>query len=253
VGASKDARVALLDRLIDHAPLFPPASMALGDALDEDRRAQESPVAFALARFVCPASRLGDLPEWRRALSVVLDAPFAGHLRAEAVEAPPAADLVSLLGLAPEVYVETPLDDGLPWRLDAIAASGFRAKVRCGGAAVPAVAELARFARGCRERGLAFKATAGLHHAVRRDGRHGLLNLVAAVLFGDEDDALGEDEPDAFRLGADGFGWRGRVAGPEEIAHARRERLHSIGSCSFFEPIEALEALGFLPREAPAR
>jgi hypothetical protein len=35
-----DARRALLQRLFDHAPLFPPASMSLPDALEEDRRAQ---------------------------------------------------------------------------------------------------------------------------------------------------------------------------------------------------------------------
>jgi hypothetical protein len=33
----------VLERLIDHAALFPPASMSLPDALEEDRRARESP------------------------------------------------------------------------------------------------------------------------------------------------------------------------------------------------------------------
>ncbi len=131
-------------------------------------------------------------------------------------------------------------------RLDAIAALGLHAKVRCGGSQVPSTGELAGFVRACRERGIAFKATAGLHHAVRTDDEHGLLNLLAAVVFGDEDDALGEEEADAFRLGSDGFGWRGRVATGDEIVRARRERLRSIGSCSFFEPIAALEEIGSL-------
>src|SRR5579864_1677560 len=50
-----DARRALLSRLFDHAPLFPPASMALPDALEEDRRAQESDHAWLLGRFVVSA------------------------------------------------------------------------------------------------------------------------------------------------------------------------------------------------------
>src|ERR1019366_6431423 len=35
-----DARRALLQRLIDHAALFPPASMTMPEALAEDRRAR---------------------------------------------------------------------------------------------------------------------------------------------------------------------------------------------------------------------
>ena len=241
-----DARIALLERLIDHAPLFPPASLELAEALDEDHDAGKSAVAFALGRFVCPASRLGELPSSERTLSVVLDEPFEGDPRVEAVEAPPGAQLAFLSDLAPEVYVETPLDDGLERRLDAIAELGFRGKVRCGGTSVPTVEELARFVRGCRGRNLAFKATAGLHHAVRQGAEHGFLNLLAAVAFGEEEDALADDEPDAFKLDPDGFGWRGRVAGPEELIRARRERLHSIGSCSFFEPMGELETLGML-------
>ena len=47
-----DARHALLDRLIDHALTFPPASLASQEALDEDARAIRSPHSFALARLV---------------------------------------------------------------------------------------------------------------------------------------------------------------------------------------------------------
>lgn len=241
-----DARVALLERLIDHAPLFPPASLDLRDALEEDVRAGESPAAFMLARFVCPASRLDEMPNGR-ALSVVLDAPLADDTRVEAVETrSPVDPRVDVPG-APEVYVELPVDDALDDRLDGLVGHGLRAKVRCGGASVPAVHDLARFIRSCRERGLVFKATAGLHHAVSRDGEHGFLNLLAAVVFGDEERALADEDQTAFALDSSAFRWRARSARPEELAHARRERLHSIGSCSFFEPVDELRALGMLP------
>src|SRR5215831_17177773 len=58
VGTAEDARVALLSRLIDHAPLFPPASLPLSEAIEEDRRARESGATYVLGRFVCPASLL---------------------------------------------------------------------------------------------------------------------------------------------------------------------------------------------------
>ena len=246
MGSLEDARVALLSRLIDHAPLFPPASLELEDALAEDERARASASSFVLARFVCPASRLSELPDVGRGVSAVLDAPLA-DAQVEAVETTGNGDLAALARLADEVYVEVPLDDDLAARLDELAAHGLRAKVRCGGVSVPTEDALAGFVRACGERDLSFKATAGLHHAVGRDGEHGFLNLLAAVLFCDEERALAERAANAFGLDREGFRWRDCHAGPAEIHHTRRERFHSIGSCSFFEPVAELEALGILP------
>ena len=65
-----DARIALLERLIDHAPSFPPASLPPADALAEDRRAQASPHAFMLGRLVWPASRLDELGDGEGVLLV---------------------------------------------------------------------------------------------------------------------------------------------------------------------------------------
>jgi hypothetical protein len=242
-----DARVALLAQLIDHAPLFPPASLPLPVAIAEDERARQSREAFMLARFVCPATLLAELPDIGRGVSVVLDGPLPPHSGVEAVETRNWDELATLSSLAPEVYVEVPLDDGLDDRLDALRAHGLRAKVRCGGATVPRTEALAAFVRGCRTRDLVFKATAGLHHGVRVNGEHGFLNLLAAVAFGDEEDALNEHDPSAFELNADAFSWRGRSASAAELATARRNLFRSIGSCGFFEPAEELEALGALP------
>jgi hypothetical protein len=244
---AEDARVALLERLIDHAPLFPPASLPLPEALAEDERARESPYAFALGRFVCPASRLEELPDVGRGVSVVLDSELSAGHRVEALELPPSVPSSAFDPAGREVYAEVSLDDALEERLDELSRTGLRAKVRCGGTTVPDTGQLARFVRSCRDRGVAFKATAGLHHAVATDGQHGFLNLLAAVVFGDEEAALAERDPAAYAVDTEAFRWRGRAAGALEIATARSSGLHSIGSCSFFEPLEELEELGVLP------
>ena len=74
-----DARRALLGALIDHAALFPPASMTMEEAVAEDRAARGGAYGWMVARFVCPASRLEEARDgfggWPATppLSVVLD------------------------------------------------------------------------------------------------------------------------------------------------------------------------------------
>jgi len=215
----EDARRALLTRFFDHAPMFPPASLPPGEAVAEDRRARESEHAWMLGRLVWPASQLSELPQDEDRALAVVDSGSERHDEA--------------------VYVE-----GAP--LDEVAARGLRAKIRCGGERVPSVADLAGFIRGCRERGLVFKATAGLHHAYPTEaGEHGFLNVLAAAVFGDEEEALGE-KPRAFALDAVSFRWRDREALPTLLADVRASLFHSIGTCSFFEPVEELQQLGIL-------
>ena len=225
-----DARHALLGQLIDHAPLFPPASLPFEEALAEHGRARAGEHAWLLGRFVVPASRLAELGDAELRLSVVLDQTVELlDRRVEAVEVPPGVEPPAH---APgEVYLEGRIEPA------------FRAKVRCGGARVPSVEELASFVRVCREQGVVFKATAGLHHALPTDGQHGFLNLLAACVFGDEEAALYDD---AFELDADSFRWRDRSAGPEELARVREELFAGFGSCSFDEPVDELKALGIL-------
>jgi hypothetical protein len=238
---SGNARRAALEELIDHAALFPPASMTTVDALAEDARVRAAPEAWLVGRFVVPASRLAELDEVQLPLSVVLDAPYEGaDRRVVAVEARPGADPASVADLAPEVYVELPAD------LERLAELGLRAKVRCGGAAVPSVEELAGAVRACRELGVVFKATAGLHHPVRRDGEHGFLNLLAAAVFGDEEAALLESSPGAFSLDREAFSWHGRSADAGRLADVRRGLFAGFGSCSVAEPVAGLRELGML-------
>ena len=111
---------------------------------------------------------------------------------------------------------------------------------------MPTVEEVAAFVRRCREDGVLFKATAGLHHAYRTDaGEHGFLNLLAACVFGDEEDALRAPRG-SFELDGDSFRWNGRAAGLGELVDVRARLLHSIGSCSFFEPVGELHELAIL-------
>jgi hypothetical protein len=239
-----DVRRAALGRLIDHAALFPPASMSVRDALAADRRVRNGSEAWLVNRFVVRASQLADLDDAPLPLSVVLDGPLAPDERVEAVELPDPGDLDGLADLAPEVYVEIPA--GNVERLAVFAPLGLRAKVRCGGAAVPSVEELAGFVRAARAHGLVFKATAGLHHPIRRAGEHGFLNLLAAAVFGDEEEALAEGDATAFGLDAELFVWRDRAAGADEVARVRRELFVGFGSCSVAEPVGGLRALGLL-------
>jgi hypothetical protein len=240
--STADARVALLSGLIDHAPTFPPASLPPREALAEDRLARATEERFMLGRLVWPASRWDALGDEQRGVSVVLDAPLPDDGRVESVELRISGDVDRLDG---EVYVEVPAS--AVEELRRLRERGLRAKVRCGGAEVPTIEELAGFIRACRAEGIVFKATAGLHHALRTDTEHGFLNLLAAVVFGDEEQALAETDRDVFGLTAESFSWRGRTAQADLLSTARRDLFHAIGSCSFFEPVGELRDLDMLP------
>lgn len=239
----------VLERLIDHAALFPPASMSLEDALAEDRAARESRYAALIGRFVVPSERLSDLPQERPALSVVLrkgdidlvrDAPGV-----EAVEQrldgprPRPTDLIAsrsaLEPLGVEAYYELVFDDGwrdsVPAAIGSIAALGARVKLRCGGEFTPTVEQVALVIASCREARVPFKCTAGLHHAVRRGDEHGFLNILAATTApaGQLEAVLAEE--DALVL---------------DVARADRELFVGFGSCSWREPVEDLVELGLL-------
>jgi hypothetical protein len=262
--AGVNAKRVLLERLIDHAALFPPASLPMDEALEADRRARASDEAWMLDRFICPATKLAELPADPPRLSVVVD----GEPSADPAGLP--IELVEARGVAVErlrerfgddvaVYVELAAGDGLEPALEAVRAAGAGAKLRCGGVtadAFPPVEAVARFVCACDAAGVRWKATAGLHHPIRglRDGlpMHGFLNLLAAAAFaGAGEDAvaaiLAEEDPGAFALDAEGLSVHGRRADPAALAQMRAERLVAYGSCSFAEPVEDLTALGVLP------
>jgi hypothetical protein len=124
--------------------------------------------------------------------------------------------------------------------------------------------ENAGFMAACVRAGVAFKATAGLHHAVRSVHRltyepdspfglmHGFLNVLLAAAFagaGTEEATVAEllEETSAaeFRFDDGGVTWRGLGLKNEQLTRAR-ELLVAFGSCSFEQPLEDLNRLGIL-------
>jgi hypothetical protein len=291
----------LLKGLIDYAGLFPPAELHMATAVRNYAGYRRGEHAWALGRFIVPVTRLSEferafdeLPASERgegpwSLSVLGGRALDGDVRratefnrrrgeepdaaarVEAMElrllsaedADHAADLVAD---AFEVYVEVPIgQDPLTW-IAAVARAGIRAKVRTGGVSAemfPSSADLARFLVDCAREAVPFKATAGMHHAIRSehglasDGRgpavrmHGFLNVFlaaaaikAAIL--DQDGAtrlLEETSPSAFRFESCHAGWRDLSIPCEALSSARAQFAISYGSCSFDEPLAEVRSL----------
>jgi hypothetical protein len=179
------------------------------------------------------------------------------------------AHAADVLAEPAEQYFEMAIDSDPSDLLAAVAEAGGRAKVRTGGVTgdlVPSVHDLGRFLEACAAEGVAFKATAGLHHAVRSAHRatadarspavmmHGFLNLFLAAALACRRDAraevlepvLGEESPGAFVFDGAGVTVRGHQLTSEEIASTRQSFALSFGSCSFDEPISDLKALGIV-------
>lgn len=270
---------ALLAALVDDAGLFPPEQLSMDRAVARHRADAAAAHPVLTHRFLCAAGRLADLRSELTddvlRLGLILDTGPAGvdaavaavraepRLRLETVEvALPATDVAGaarthvprLATVDAPVFIELPRAPGWRAALEVVASAGVGAKVRCGGvdaALFPSAAELAAMVTAIVAAGVPWKATAGLHHAVRhRDRRtgfdhHGFLNLLVAVSRavdgGTEDGvtaALAIDTGSALAAEV-------RVAGDAVGARARRS-LVAYGSCSTSEPIADLDALGLL-------
>ncbi|MBV9646273.1 MAG: hypothetical protein JO043_02290 [Candidatus Eremiobacteraeota bacterium] len=302
------ARRALLEKVIDDAGLFPPASLDMKSALQADAGARTSAEAWILGRFVVPVVRVEELVRARDALevplplSVILDGAHVARDLASVLERAANAtesiavaavelrlaegrdgdvatsvtrivadiDASGLDGAAP-VYLEFTF--GTDWRthlsatFDAFADAAARsahpvaAKIRCGGtASVPRPEQLAFAIGTLRALEVPFKATAGLHHPIRRKDpqsgteTHGFLNVLGVAVLDYELDldertrqqVLLEENPAAFGLDDDAFRWNGLSVDAAQVAAARRDFVHAFGSCSFTEPIADLQALEVL-------
>lgn len=280
---------ALTDGLIDYAGLFPPAGLEMAPALRNYAEYLTWPQAPMLGRFILPASRLSEFssvsieslqkgsgaPTWK--LAVLLGGDLDAEIRAisklrgiDTVEIK-AADVATVLRLKSALpdyfraFVEIPATEPEDKLFDAVRDAGFSAKIRTGGTeagAFPSAKDIIQFMNACRSRGIAFKATAGLHHIVcgrypvtyepnaKKAEMFGFLNIFAAAVFlfhgtGEWNAAaiLQENEAGAFVFREDGLSWRDKTASLEQIMNARREFAISFGSCSFTEPVEEMEKL----------
>lgn len=191
---------ALLAGAIDYAGLFPPAELDMDTAVNNYLDYRASPEAWALARFVVPVSRLGELeqtlhrlgPDLNRLIPVSallgtgtaddVDATaefdtrcreFGARIDAIEVKAASVGAARGVLAAVPRRwlrYLELPLGPALDAGLEVVVAAGAFAKVRTGGitpASIPAPDDLLAFLEAVARRRIPFKATAGLHHPVR--------------------------------------------------------------------------------------
>ena len=290
---------ALVTGLVDYAGLFPPAGLDMVTAVDHYARYRSDSSERMLGRFVVPVNRLdefraaaeGHLPTrpdgapWRLAAllggdvvtdlagiaraNVAYSRPTTGRLVVDVLEVKAttvaAVDVVAR-AIPPgfEVYVEVPLSPDPTPLLDALAARRLHAKVRTGGVtadAIPSAGDIATFLVAVARAGVAFKATAGLHHAIR--GRysltyaadsptavmHGFVNVfIAAALahvgapVADLIAALEETEPSAFRFAEADVRWRAHSLTVKQLQDTRSRFARSFGSCSFHEPAAEIGA-----------
>ena len=292
---------ALLRQGIDYAGLFPPAGLGMSAAVKNYLRYRAGPEAWALGRFIVPATRLAEFeeaagdrssqpaggPPWRLSALVGPDLAadlnqIAGFQRRHSGTAPDMtvdtieakADAVSAieetLRSVPgrlQVYFELPIEGDPTDLLATVARVGARAKVRTGGVtpqAFPSTVSLARFVHACVRAKVPFKATAGLHHALRAEYRltyeedsdtgvmFGFLNLFLATALvrngmaeADACEILEESSPAAFQVDDRAISWRDQRLDRDALGRAR-ESMISFGSCSFTEPIDELQSLHWL-------
>lgn len=272
---------ALFEGWIDDAAMFPPAQLPADQALREHLQLRDGPhadligplltgtthaPAFVEAAASAPPSSGNPVPMVVIAragtpVTDLLDAATtirgSAHLRlvgAEITAADPEWTRALKLGMPLAVEVTT---DALDAGLDAVqraARDGHEviAKLRTQAvppAGAPTPAQLAAFLTGTRERGLSFKLTGGLHHALPHgngaSAEHGLLNVLAAAgrtIPGATDADLVDllTTPDPRPLAATITGWDN--AAIEDV----RRSFRSFGCCAVLDPIGELTDLGLL-------
>jgi hypothetical protein len=237
------------------------AASALGDLAEVLRAGsvEGGPLRLALT-FPGGPARIAEALEATAALPVSLEA-----LEVAVPEGMEPGELLAALdtGLSqavipeaarPEVFVEIPRDARRDPLLAALAGTRYRAKFRTGGVRAdlyPDEAELAEAVLAAAGAGVPFKATAGLHHALRNTDpetgfeQHGFLNLLLAT--------------DAAARGAEAKTVRDLLAERDgavvaalvrELGEARaaaaRARFTSFGTCSVTDPLTELAGLGLL-------
>jgi hypothetical protein len=270
--------------LIDDAAIFPPGDLPLPEAVAAHRRFAATEHAALVGPFVVDDRRLGDLvreEDQPPRVAVVVTGgagaiePCVGRVAAcglslaqletalrDLDDLPAAARRVVAASEAAGVVVEdVPVYVEVPWAagvsshgwlaaLDVLAEADLRLKLRTGGAAdvpVPPVSDLAAAMDAALDRGLRFKCSGGLHHAVGDGGtgRHGFLNVLLAVA------TLWDGRPVTEAVGLLERDDEAQVAAAAREARSglvsARRWLASVGSCGVAEPLSDLRRLGLVP------
>ena len=286
---------ALMAGAVDYAGLFPPAQLPLAGALAEYRRALAGADAWMLGRFIVPAVQLSALADavvrdahdgrgWTVSAIVRdhMDEDAAAvqafnqraanqHVRVDTIECRPSSPsdrgssdgiawLAKTFSPAFTVHVEVGVGPTAPDDLRVVARHQLRAKVRTGGLApdaFPAPAGLVAFIESARDVGVPFKATAGLHHAMRgayplsdeigahSATMHGFVNLMlATAAVGDRLPTttaaalLTRTDHAALVFDDERVRWGDVELSTEAIGRMREAQCVSFGSCSFREPAD---------------
>ncbi|MFE5566447.1 hypothetical protein ACFQ68_15790 [Amycolatopsis japonica] len=268
---------ALFAGLCDDAAVFPPGLAPLPDAVAAHDEHLGAWYAGLVGPLVIAATALGDLaevldgretplpvsvtlPGGPAQLDGVNEAVAKLPVKLEALEIAvpdgmgPDELLAALSRATAPVFVEIPRDERRVPLLTALSGTGHQAKFRTGGVRAdlyPDEAELAAAVRAAVAAGVPFKATAGLHHALRNTDpetgfeQHGFLNLMLAtdaVLTGGDAEAVLAERDGAV------VAERLRALNADRVA-AVRAGFTSFGTCSITDPLTELAGLGLL--EAP--
>lgn len=274
----------LFSGLIDDAAVFPPRNARIASAVAGHLTWRNTSNRDLIGPLLCPATRVEELSaalpvDEHVHLTIVLDGETerltealtaigedrrlilvgveAAHARLRDAAYDVGATVARLRGVTGSLEVDAADFDG---SLCLIAPGCWHnAKYRTGGAtpdAFPTEAELASFLVTCVTRGLQFKLTAGLHHAMRnydpRTGfqQHGVLNVLLAT-----DAALADQPFDTVaallaQRNPDVVTARLKQWDAERCAGVRQS-FRSFGCCEPAEPIAEIKALGLL-QEWPA-
>lgn len=279
------APAALFARLVDDAAMFPPGNAPVVQAVAAHRQLREAGYAPLIGPLVVPDEQLAAVGR-----TALRQAP--GAVEVSVVSTGGAGGLVALAGRTIEgvhvvavesalrdlddlegnvarvasaareldasvaVFVEIPYAPGWEAAVAEVEAGGLLGKIRTGSpddSGTPSYAQLAEQLRVLVEADLAFKATAGLHHAqpipgadADRPVQHGFLNVLAAVeaLVGgasveDAVAVLRQVDPAAI------------AAWTDDTVDRVRRRFRSFGCCGVLDPVGDLVALGLVEEAAP--
>ncbi|KAA9165627.1 hypothetical protein FPZ12_006070 [Amycolatopsis acidicola] len=253
--------------LLDDAAVFPPGSLPLAEAVPAHVRHRAAPYREIVGPLVLAAPDLAGLGDTELELAVTAPggpaqlpevfARVAGlpvRLAGLEVAMPAGMSVAEFFGALPEtevpVFVEIPRDERRADVIAACARTGHQAKFRAGGVKAelyPDETELAAGIRAVTGAGVPFKATAGLHHAIRNTDpatgfeQHGYLNILAATadaLAGKSSDALADVLAER-----DGRAIADRLS---TVDDGVRAAFRSFGTCSIIEPLTELAELGLV-------